>query len=434
MKIAVLGGGFTGLTSAYYLTKKGHAVTLYESNLELGGLANGFYSKGWEWPLERAYHHIFASDSDILNFAKEIGFDKFFFKSPETSSIYEIPNKKNQYNIVPIDSPFDFLQFPYLSMPEKVRAASVLAFIKLSPHLPIYDELTCYEFLEKFMGKKAWETLFGQLFRKKYGKYAEKVLASFIWTRIKKRTKKLGYVEGGFQSFIDYIAQTDIDQGAVIRTGYRVRSIQKKSSGFFVGFENSMGEQGSDVFDTIISTLPTPILTKVSTDVFPTHYIKQLNKIEYLNAGCLILETKEPLLEKTYWLNNCIQDIPFMFIGQHTNFIDKSHYGGNHIAYVARYPDDNDPFIKMERDEAVKYIAPYVLKLTGKKDLTLIRSYWFRAHYAQPIFSKEFVKNKPDFITPDKNIFIANLDMTYPNDRGTNYAVALGKQVAMMIG
>jgi len=57
----------------------------------------------------------------------------------------------------------------------------------------------------------------------------------------------------------------------------------------------------------------------------------------------------------------------------------------------------------------------------------------FKAPFAQPIFDKEFVKNKPYFITPVKNFFIANLDMTYPYDRGTNYAVKLGKEVAKFI-
>ena len=39
MKIAVLGGGFTGLTAAYYLAKKNHKVAVFEKEKQLGGLA-----------------------------------------------------------------------------------------------------------------------------------------------------------------------------------------------------------------------------------------------------------------------------------------------------------------------------------------------------------------------------------------------------------
>src|SRR3990167_1423722 len=72
MEIAVLGGGFTGLTAAYYLAKKGHKVTLLEKEKVLGGLAVGFKRPNWDCYLERAYHHLLDSEDDILNFAKEV--------------------------------------------------------------------------------------------------------------------------------------------------------------------------------------------------------------------------------------------------------------------------------------------------------------------------------------------------------------------------
>lgn len=36
----------------------------------------------------------------------------------------------------------------------------------------------------------------------------------------------------------------------------------------------------------------------------------------------------------------------------------------------------------------------------------------------------------PRLQTSDPGLVIANLDMTYPYDRGTNYAVRLGRQAA----
>lgn len=37
MSIAVVGGGITGLTTAYFLTEQKEKVTLYEANEKLGG-------------------------------------------------------------------------------------------------------------------------------------------------------------------------------------------------------------------------------------------------------------------------------------------------------------------------------------------------------------------------------------------------------------
>ncbi|MCA9398055.1 FAD-dependent oxidoreductase, partial [candidate division WWE3 bacterium] len=57
MQIAIIGAGFTGLTAAYELSKKGHSVTVLEQKAYVGGLAAGFkkdvndYPDSWEWDL-----------------------------------------------------------------------------------------------------------------------------------------------------------------------------------------------------------------------------------------------------------------------------------------------------------------------------------------------------------------------------------------------
>src|SRR3989338_7124799 len=143
MKIAILGGGITGLTAGYLLAKKGHGVTLFEKEAILGGLASGFNlpESNWDLPLERAYHHIFSSDVDIRSFADEIGFRGIFFKEPITASLYDnskikIQNSKLQlkiqnFNAYPLDKPIDLLRLPLLSFPQKIRTGMTLAFLKL---------------------------------------------------------------------------------------------------------------------------------------------------------------------------------------------------------------------------------------------------------------------------------------------------------------
>ena len=66
MKIAIIGGGITGLTAAYTLVKKGHRVTIFEKEKTLGGLASGFRQPNWRWHLESAYHHLFTNDTVII--------------------------------------------------------------------------------------------------------------------------------------------------------------------------------------------------------------------------------------------------------------------------------------------------------------------------------------------------------------------------------
>lgn len=427
MKVAILGGGFTGLTAAYYLRKKGYEVTIFEKESVLGGLAVGFREKNWQWPLERAYHHLFATDKDILNLAKTTGFKGIFYRSPETASFYRV---HDNYRIFPVDTPQDFLKFPLLSLIDKIRASAVLAFLKFSPFFTLYERQTCEALFTKTMGKKSWETVFGQLLRKKFGKYAGNILSSFIWARVKVRTKSLGYVQGGFQTFVEYLENTNDRSGTVIKKNHSVVRIEKRGARFAVHYHaNNKNEDTSEIFDSVISTLPSPILAQSAIGIFPTAYFEKFKKLHYLHAVVLILESSKPLLEKTYWLNICDPEIPLMFVGQHTNFIDKKNYGGKHLAYVGWYVDQQNPLWEMDHESIAKFITPHLKKINPAFKISETKKFLFKAPFAQPVFDADFIKNKPLFETPLKNFYIANLDMTYPNDRGTNYAVKLGRQV-----
>ena len=420
LKVAILGGGFTGMTAAYDLAKAGHQVTLFEKAEVLGGLAVGVREPHWDWPLERAYHHLFANDTDIISFALEIGFHKIFFQSPRTDSLYK---EGKNYRIIPVDSPQGFLQFPYLRPREKFQAGIILATLKFLPCFPMYERMTAENFSRKYMGEAMWNQFFKELFRKKYGKYAGNILASFLWARIHKRTKKLGYVEGGFQSLIDYIGSALKQRGVILELGTAVEGIRRQGNHFIISGEK---------FDRVISTLPSPILATTAAKVLPQNYLNRFSKLKYLHALVLILETDKPLLDDTYWLNIVTPEIPIMFIGQHTNFVDKKHYGGNHIAYIGYYLERDDPLMAMTAAQLFKHLQPHLKKII-KKQYKVINTYLFHGPFAQPIFDKDFVKNKPDFKTPVDGFYIANLDMTYPYDRGTNYAVKLGREVAELL-
>ncbi len=431
MRIGILGGGFAGLTAAYRLAKNGHEVTIFERGRELGGLAVGIKNEGWQWYLERAIHHIFSNDSAIIELAGDTGFKNVIFKSPLSASLYE---ERQNYRIIPVDTPQDFLNFPYLNMVDKLRAGAVIASLKLSPFLPIYEQITAEAFLRLTMGERSWYVLWETLFRKKFGKYAGNIMASFIWARIKKRTKTLGYFEGGFQTFITHLEHVCDRQKVAVKKGCGVIGLSKKQDQIAVHFRS--GEEGRatvNTFDRVISTLPTPVLLKVATDFFPQNYLKGLGKIEYLHAVSLILETKDPYLEKAYWVNMCSKTVPMTLLAQHTNFMDKKYYGGKHIAYVGWYVERSDKLISMSEIEVYDVVKKSLGEIAGKH-IKVLRKSLFKGPFAQPIFNKTFITSKPDFETPVKNFYIANLDMTYPYDRGTNYAVDLGNKVANLIG
>jgi protoporphyrinogen oxidase len=116
---------------------------------------------------------------------------------------------------------------------------------------------------------------------------------------------------------------------------------------------------------------------------------------------------------------------------QHTNFIKSSNYANHHILYAANYVEEGSRLLSMTKDEIVGQYLPHLLKIN--KNIVPLKTYLFKASFAQPIFDADFLSHMPQFETPNKKIYIANLDMTYPYDRGTNYAVKLGRDVAGLL-
>ena len=71
MKVGIIGAGAAGLAAAYALGKAGHQATVYEGAPFLGGQASTFDVGGGR--LERGYHHLFTSDTDIVDLIHELG-------------------------------------------------------------------------------------------------------------------------------------------------------------------------------------------------------------------------------------------------------------------------------------------------------------------------------------------------------------------------
>lgn len=424
-KIAVIGAGFTGLTAALELQQKGRTVSIFEKESAVGGLAGGFKTDGWNFPLEFHYHHFFASDNEAVNLMKKINVE-YETLSPVTS-IFK--NKK----IHRFDTPVSLLKFPGLSLLEKFRTGFVLLFLKLLPFNPLispntlFESQTAFSFCQKWLGKRSFEVLFKPLFTGKFGALSDKISAIWFWARIYKRTQKLIYPTGGFQTFAEALAQKIKEKGGEFFLSSRVESVVKKEG----QWEITVGDQKL-IFGKILITVPLSLISQLSPDL-PSP------KISHLDCLTLILETKRPILQKTYWLNINEEKFPFLSVVEHTNLVNKKNYGGNHVCYVGNYLPATHKYFNFQKEELIKIFIPYLKQINPsffEKDI--INSYLFHGINAQPVVTVGYKKLLPpiDLSQVDKKLtglYVANMDMVYPWDRGVNYAIELGNKAASVI-
>lgn len=419
MRIAILGAGFTGLTAAYKLSQKGHQVIIFEKESQTGGLAVGFAKANWKWTLEKGYHHWFTNDDAVLNLAKELN-HQVVIKRPSTDILTD-------GKIFPFDSPASLLTFPYLPVFDRLRVGLAVLYLKMTGNFQKFEGKIALDRIRKWMGHKATILIWNPLLEGKFGKYKNEIALTWFWARIKKRTSSLAYPSGGFKRFAEKLAEEIKNLGGEILLDTAVVNLTDKDNLCQVKTTNN-----SYQFDKVIITLPSPIFAKI-TPQLPKKYVKKITSIPHLHAQVLILVLKKPFLQKTYWLNITDKSFPFLVLVEHTNFMDPKYYGGEHILYVGNYLPPRHPYLKMTAGQLLKEFDPYLKKINPNYQLQTTNYQLFIGPFAQPVVTVDYPKLKPGFKTPLKNIYLANLDMVYPWDRGTNYAVEMGKEIADMI-
>ena len=433
MEVGIIGGGAAGLAAAWELVQQGHKPVVYERAPFLGGQASTFDVGGA--PLERGYHHLFLSDVDMIQLMEEVGLGhRLRWIESRVGLLYG----GKVYNF---GTPTDLLRFTPLSLPDRVRLGLLTLYLNRRKDWRKLESSTAKEWIQRYAGRGIYDVIWGPLLRGKFGEDYDQVGMTWFWGKIQLRfasrkglrKERLGYPIGSFGEIFDTLGEQVRQAGGEVYTSAGVQRIHiEDGRATAMEVEVPGQEQATRPFDAVIATTPSYILPRLVPPM-PEAYLERLTSVKYLAAVLVILVLKRPL-SHIYWLSVADRDIPFVVVIEQTNFMPPEHYGGKHVVYLANYLSAEDRLFQLDHEELLQEYLPHLQKINPEFDRSWIEtSYYHKVDAAQPIIPVNYSQRVPEHRTPFKGLYLANTTQVYPEDRGTNYSVRLGRKVARML-
>lgn len=426
--VAIVGGGFSGLSAAYELTKAGKTVKILEAGPEVGGLAAAFEVEGEK--LDRFYHHWFTNDREVMGLIEELGqMDKVQI-NPTNTGLY-FANK-----IFRLASPMDLLKFSALPFVDRIRLGLLALRARRVGDWKKLESLTAAEWLRSLGGEKVYKVVWEPLLKGKFGPYAEDVSAVWFWNKLKLRggsrgkggEERLAYYKGGFVGLVDAVAEEITWKGGEITLNDPVSDISPEGELWRV-----TSATGTTLARRVVATPALPLVADMVKGWADADYVASLRRIAYLANTCLVLELDRSLSD-TYWLNVNDPKFPYVGVIEHTNFEGPSNYGGRHIVYLSKYLPHTEAQYKMDADEALDFAIPHLQEMFPdfKKDWVLGHHVW-KSRWSQPVVERNYSAMIPAEDGPRPGFHLCSMAQIYPEDRGTNYAIREGRKLGQRL-
>lgn len=428
--VGILGGGITGLTTAFYLLRAGCQVTVLEARSQLGGLATYFDFGPFYW--DKFYHCILTSDGPLLQLINDLGLSDLM-RWTETKVGFFTNSRLHS-----MTTSLDFLRFPAISLWEKFRLGlGIISVSRINDGLALEQEPIGPWLTQKF-GKGNYQKLWEPLLKCKLGSARHQASASFIWATIKRlystreknasKKERLGYVRGGYHTVFTRLAEQIEAMGGKIITSARVQQVCTGDSGSV----RVATVAGNLDFDSVVATMPSSGFAQLTPGLNP-EYRTRLDKMQYMGMVCAVLLLKRKLTP--YYCTNLTDDLPFTGIIEMTNLISLEETKGRHLVYLPKYTSPGDPLFDASEEDVWNMFYPELKRVVPDlKDEEIERRFVFRERLVQPIPVLDYSALVPSMQTSIPGLLLANTTQIVNSTLNNNEMVRIsGKAVELVL-
>lgn len=430
----IIGAGATGLSAAYQMAKMNLNPIVFEAAPTVGGLAGDFDLA--EGKVEKFYHHWFGSDNEVFDLVRELGLGGSIVRRATSTGMYY----SNQ--IFKLSSPLDLLRYSPLRPFDRLRLGLMSLEARRVKDWRGIEHLTAREWLIGLGGHRVYDQVWEPLLKGKFGKFADQVGASWMWTKLhlrggsrgKNQKEELFYLHGGSGNFMETLARSAVSLGAEIRTDAAVDQIVVENGKAIGVVSQGTYHAASSVLSTVAPMLVAGMLGKNEEEPVLAKQVRELNQVEYLANVCVTLLVTESL-SSTYWLNVADPEFPYVGVIEHTNMYEDPKWGSTKIVYLSKYLPVDDPMYTMSDEDLINFSIPHLKRMFPHFGADkIVGSHVWRAEHAQPIITPNYSRIKPAQISSVANLFMASMAHIFPEDRGVNYALKQGRELGYLVG
>jgi protoporphyrinogen oxidase len=325
LKVAVLGGGITGITAGRLLAEKGRRPVVFEAAPRIGGLCGSDVTEGYV--ADRAGGHIiYSTDQEVLKFVLDALGPEGAVKSERRTKIFlrgrsvSYPFENGLGDLAPEDNFACLKGYVEAVFARRNGAAEPTNFHDWC--LWRFGEGICRLFMHPY-NEKIWNV---DLRRLGVGWVRGRVPDAPLDDVLKAAVglKTVGYAHqavfwyprrGGFESIVHGVAK-GLPEG-VLRLNTPVTRVARAGHGWTVNGE---------AFDRVVSTLPLAELAKVLEDV-PAQVRAAIAGLTYTSLQTVLVALKHDRLPKESWVY----------------FPDAADGPQNRITYLSNYSPENAP-------------------------------------------------------------------------------------------
>ncbi len=325
MRIAILGGGITGVTTALFLAERGHEPTIFEASHRIGGLCGSDVVDGYV--VDHAGGHIiYSTDQEVLKFILDVLGPDGAVRNERRTRIFHrgryvsYPFENGLGDLSPEDN-FDCLKgYVEAAFARRNGAEEPADFHGWC--LWRFGEGICRQFMHPY-NEKIWNvdlrTLGTQWVR---GRVPDAPIDDVLKSAV--GVKTVGYAHqstfwyprtGGFETIVHAIAAKL--KAGVVRKSTPVKSVLRNGAAWRVNGE---------AFDRVVSTLPLTELAKVA-DEFPAAIRTAIGGSRYTSLQTVFVALKHDRLPNYSW----------------AYFPHPENGPQNRITYLSNYSPENAP-------------------------------------------------------------------------------------------